>query len=87
MPVSVCNVPGRKGRYRPKGWRHARRFGRHTIDSNAFRFLRAPCGGRVEHVVDFDRVNEPYGTCVHETSPPHFIRVLCTNRYQESPAS
>ena len=30
-----------------RGWREARRLGRHTVGSNIFRFIHAPCGGRV----------------------------------------
>ncbi|MFE0519027.1 VOC family protein [Streptomyces sp. NPDC058954] len=71
-----------------KGWREARRLGRHTIGSNVFRFLHAPCGGRVEYAADMDRVDESYGTRVHETTPPHHIWALRTNRdHQDAPAS
>ncbi|MGW2520243.1 VOC family protein [Streptomyces sp. NPDC001617] len=71
-----------------KGWREARRLGRHTIGSNVFRFLHAPCGGRVEYAADMDRVDESYGTRVHETTPPHHIWALRTNRdQQDAPAS
>ncbi|MFF7524284.1 VOC family protein [Streptomyces pseudovenezuelae] len=71
-----------------KGWREARRLGRHTVGSNVFRFLHAPCGGRVEYAADMDRVGEAYGTRVHETTPPHHIWVLRTNRdQQDAPAS
>jgi catechol 2,3-dioxygenase-like lactoylglutathione lyase family enzyme len=71
-----------------KGWREARRLGRHTIGSNVFRFLHAPCGGRVEYAADMDRVDGSYETRVHETTPPHHIWALRTNRdQQETPAS
>jgi catechol 2,3-dioxygenase-like lactoylglutathione lyase family enzyme len=63
-----------------KGWREARRLGRHTVGSNVFRFFHAPCGGRVEYAADMDRVDDSYGTRVHETSPPHHIWSLKTNR-------
>ena len=36
----------------------ARRLGRHTIGSNVFRFIHAPCGGRVEFASDMDRVDD-----------------------------
>ncbi|MGW1212850.1 VOC family protein [Streptomyces sp. NPDC002499] len=68
-----------------KGWREARRLGRHTIGSNVFRFLHAPCGGRVEYAADMDRVDDTYETRVHETTPPHHIWALRTNRDQEAP--
>lgn len=63
-----------------RGWREARRLGRHTVGSNIFRFVHAPCGGRVEYAADMDRVNDEYETRVHETTPPHHIWVLETNR-------
>ncbi|WP_399892881.1 VOC family protein [Streptomyces sp. BBFR51] len=70
-----------------RGWREARRLGRHTIGSNVFRFLHAPCGGRVEYAADMDRVDNSYETRVHETTPPHHIWALRTNRDQDAPAS
>ncbi|NEB03430.1 VOC family protein [Streptomyces sp. SID13726] len=70
-----------------RGWREARRLGRHTIGSNVFRFLHAPCGGRVEYAADMDRVDDSYETRVHETTPPHHIWALRTNRDQDAPAS
>ncbi|MGW3645237.1 VOC family protein [Streptomyces sp. NPDC000878] len=69
------------------GWREARRLGRHTIGSNVFRFLHAPCGGRVEYAADMDRVDDTYETRVHETTPPHHIWALRTNRDQDATAS
>ena len=69
-----------------KGWREARRLGRHTIGSNVFRFLHAPCGGRVEYAADMDRVDDTYETRVHETTPPHHIWALRANRDQEAAA-
>ncbi|MFE6485117.1 VOC family protein [Streptomyces sp. NPDC057757] len=71
-----------------QGWREARRLGRHTVGSNVFRFVHAPCGGRVEYAADMDRVDDTYETRVHETTPPHHIWALRTNRdQQDSPAS
>ncbi|MFI7349478.1 VOC family protein [Streptomyces sp. NPDC049936] len=70
-----------------RGWREARKLGRHTIGSNVFRFLHAPCGGRVEYAADMDRVDDTYETRVHETTPPHHIWALRTNRDQDAPAS
>ena len=63
-----------------KGWREARRLGRHTVGSNVFRFIHCPAGGRVEYAADMDRVDEAYGTRVHDETPPHHIWVLETNR-------
>lgn len=71
-----------------RGWREARKLGRHTIGSNVFRFLHAPCGGRVEYACDMDRVDDTYETRVHETAPPHTIWSLRSNRdAQDTPAS
>ncbi|MFE5393359.1 VOC family protein [Streptomyces sp. NPDC056568] len=70
-----------------RGWREARRLGRHTIGSNVFRFLHAPCGGRVEYAADMDRVDDTYETRVHQQTPPHHIWALRTNRDQGAPAS
>ena len=66
------------------GWREARKLGRHTIGSNVFRFLHAPCGGRVEYAADMDRVDETYVTRVHEQTPPHHLWTLQTNRDGEN---
>jgi catechol 2,3-dioxygenase-like lactoylglutathione lyase family enzyme len=63
-----------------KGWREARRLGRHTVGSNVFRFIHNPAGGRVEYAADMDRVDDSYPTRVHEETPPHHIWVLETNR-------
>jgi hypothetical protein len=65
------------------GWREARRLGRHTVGSNVFRFVHAPCGGRVEYAADMDRVDDSYETRVHETTPPHHIWALRTHRDQQ----
>ncbi|MER7687005.1 VOC family protein [Streptomyces sp. NPDC097610] len=70
------------------GWREARRLGRHTVGSNVFRFVHAPCGGRVEYAADMDRVDDRYETRVHESTPPHHIWALRTNHdQQDAPAS
>ena len=66
------------------GWREARRLGRHTIGSNVFRFVHAPCGGRVEYASDMDRVDDTYRTRVHATTPPHHLWTLQTNRDGDS---
>ncbi|MCQ4210287.1 VOC family protein [Streptomyces longispororuber] len=63
-----------------QGWREARKLGRHTIGSNIFRFLHAPCGGRVEYACDMDRADASYETRVHETAPPHTLWSLRQNR-------
>ncbi|MDT3443402.1 MULTISPECIES: VOC family protein [unclassified Pseudofrankia] len=63
-----------------RGWREARRLGRHTVGSNVFRFVHAPCGGRVEYAADMDRVDASYPARVHETAPPHHLWTLQTNR-------
>ena len=67
-----------------QGWQEARRLGRHTVGSNVFRFVHAPCGGRVELAADMDRVDASYGTRVHETAPPHHIWTLRTSRDADS---
>lgn len=63
-----------------RGWREARRLGRHTVGSNVFRFVHAPCGGRVEFAADMDRVDDSYATRVHEKAPPHHLWALQSNR-------
>jgi len=63
-----------------RGWFEARRLGRHTIGSNVFRFIHAPCGGRVEFAADMDRVDDSYETRTHETAPPHHLWTVRTNR-------
>ncbi len=67
-----------------KGWQEARRLGRHTVGSNVFRFVHAPCGGRVELAADMDRIDGSYGTRVHETTPPHHIWTLRSSRENNS---
>ncbi|WP_415953350.1 VOC family protein [Streptomyces sp. KLOTTS4A1] len=69
-----------------QGWREARKLGRHTIGSNIFRFLHAPCGGRVEYACDMDRADEAYETRVHKSAPPHTIWSLRTNRDSDAQA-
>ncbi|MGC4979181.1 VOC family protein [Streptomyces sp. DT193] len=69
-----------------RGWREARRLGRHTVGSNVFRFVHAPCGGRVEYAADMDRVDDSYETRVHTVTPPHHIWALRTNRDQQDAA-
>lgn len=66
-----------------KGWREARRLGRHTVGSNVFRFIHNPAGGRVEYAADMDRVDDDYGPNVYTEAPPHHIWVLETNRDAE----
>jgi catechol 2,3-dioxygenase-like lactoylglutathione lyase family enzyme len=63
-----------------RGWHEARRLGRHTIGSNFFRFIHAPCGGRVEFASDMDRVDGSYGPRDHEETPPHTIFALKSSR-------
>jgi catechol 2,3-dioxygenase-like lactoylglutathione lyase family enzyme len=63
-----------------RGWHEARRLGRHTIGSNIFRFITAPCGGRVEFAADMDRVDDSYGPNDYEETPPHTIWTLRLER-------
>lgn len=63
-----------------RGWHEARRLGRHTVGSNIFRFITAPCGGRVEFAADMDRVDDSYGPNDYEETPPHAIWTLRTAR-------
>jgi catechol 2,3-dioxygenase-like lactoylglutathione lyase family enzyme len=63
-----------------RGWQEARHLGRHTIGSNFFRFIHAPCGGRVEFASDMDRVDDSYGPRDHEETPPHTIFALKSSR-------
>ena len=63
-----------------RGWREARKLGRHTVGSNIFRFIHAPCGGRVEFAADMDRVDDSYGPNDHEVTPPHHLWTLKTSR-------
>jgi catechol 2,3-dioxygenase-like lactoylglutathione lyase family enzyme len=62
------------------GWHEARKLGRHTVGSNYFRFIHAPCGGRVEFASDMDRVDDSYGPRDHEVTPPHTIFALKSSR-------
>jgi catechol 2,3-dioxygenase-like lactoylglutathione lyase family enzyme len=63
-----------------KGWHESRYLGRHTVGSNYFRFIQAPCGGRVEFASDMDRVDDNYGPRDHEVTPPHTIFALKRDR-------
>jgi catechol 2,3-dioxygenase-like lactoylglutathione lyase family enzyme len=63
-----------------RGWHEARRLGRHTVGSNIFRFVHAPCGGRVEFAADMDRVDDSYGPNDYEETPPHHIWTLKSSR-------
>jgi catechol 2,3-dioxygenase-like lactoylglutathione lyase family enzyme len=63
-----------------RGWQEARRMGRHTIGSNVFRFVHAPCGGRVEFAADMDRVDSGYGPNDYEETPPHHLWTLKSSR-------
>ncbi|HEX3616002.1 MAG TPA: VOC family protein [Solirubrobacteraceae bacterium] len=65
------------------GWKESRRFGRHTIGSNVFRFFLAPCGGRVELAADMDRVDDSYGPNIYAQRPPHHMWMLTTNGQKE----
>jgi catechol 2,3-dioxygenase-like lactoylglutathione lyase family enzyme len=67
-----------------KGWHEARRLGRHTVGSNIFRFIHAPCGGRVEFAADMDRVDENYGPNDYEETPPHTIWTLRLERDRDA---
>jgi hypothetical protein len=63
-----------------RGWAEARRLGRHTVGSNIFRFIHAPCGGRVEFAADMDRVDDSYGPNDYEQTPPHHLWTLKSSR-------
>jgi catechol 2,3-dioxygenase-like lactoylglutathione lyase family enzyme len=65
------------------GWQESRRFGRHTIGSNVFRFFQAPCGGRVELAADMDRVDATYGPNIYTERPPHHMWMLTSNGQKE----
>ena len=66
-----------------RGWHEARRLGRHTVGSNIFRFIHAPCGGRVEYAADMDRVDDSYGPNDYEETPPHTIWTLAARARRE----
>jgi hypothetical protein len=53
------------------------------MGSNFFRFIHNPAGGRVEYAADMDRVDDSYGPRVHETTPPHHLWTLQSNRDNE----
>lgn len=59
-----------------QGWKESRRAGRHTIGSNAYRFIHAPIGGRIEFVADMDRMDKSWETRVFEKNPGHNIWML-----------
>jgi catechol 2,3-dioxygenase-like lactoylglutathione lyase family enzyme len=63
-----------------RGWQEARRLGRHTVGSNIFRFIHAPCGGRVEFAADMDRVDDSYGPNDYAETPPHHLWTLKSSR-------
>jgi catechol 2,3-dioxygenase-like lactoylglutathione lyase family enzyme len=65
------------------GWKESRRFGRHTIGSNVFRFFQAPCGGRVELAADMDRVDDSYGPNIYTERPPHHMWLLTAQGQKE----
>lgn len=77
---SIDEVVVGANRMLERGWREARRMGRHTIGSNVFRFVHAPCGGRVEFAADMDRVDDSYPTRAWETPPPHHLWTVRTMR-------
>lgn len=58
------------------GWKESRRLGRHKIGSNAFRFVHAPFGGRIEFVADMDRNDKSFETRVWDKNPGHHIWML-----------
>ena len=58
------------------GWKESRKLGRHKIGSNAFRFVHAPFGGRVEFVADMDRNDKSFKTRVWDKNPGHHIWML-----------
>jgi hypothetical protein len=59
-----------------QGWRESRKAGRHTLDSNVYRFIHAPIGGRIEFVADMDRMDKSWQTRVFEKNPGHHIWTL-----------
>jgi catechol 2,3-dioxygenase-like lactoylglutathione lyase family enzyme len=59
-----------------RGWKESRRLGRHTLGSNVFRFIQAPCGGRIEFAHDMDRMDKSWKTRVWETAPPHHMWMI-----------
>lgn len=59
-----------------KGWKESRRPGRHTLGSNVYRFVHAPCGGRIEFVADMDRMDKTWETRVFDKNPGHNIWML-----------
>lgn len=59
-----------------QGWKESRRFGRHRLGSNVFRFFHSPCGGRVELATDMDRMDKSFKSRYWEESPPHHLWIL-----------
>jgi catechol 2,3-dioxygenase-like lactoylglutathione lyase family enzyme len=59
-----------------RGWKESRRPGRHTLGSNVYRFVHAPCGGRLEFVADMDRMDKDWETRVWEKNPGHNIWMI-----------
>lgn len=59
-----------------KGWKESRRFGRHRLGSNVFRFFHAPCGGRIELATDMDRMDKSFESRYWDESPPHHLWIL-----------
>lgn len=58
------------------GWKESRKLGRHLIGSNAFRFVHAPFGGRIEFVADMDRMDKSWVTKIWDKNPGHHIWML-----------
>ncbi|EPX82872.1 Glyoxalase/Bleomycin resistance protein/Dioxygenase superfamily [Rubellimicrobium thermophilum DSM 16684] len=58
------------------GWKESRRPGRHRLGSNVYRFVHAPCGGRLEFVADMDRMDKDWQTRVWEKNPGHNIWMI-----------
>lgn len=59
-----------------RGWKESRRPGRHTLGSNVYRFVHAPCGGRLEFVADMDRMDKDWETRVWDKNPGHNIWMI-----------
>lgn len=56
-----------------KGWKEARRLGRHLIGSNIFRFFHVPFGGRMEFTADMDHIDKDFPTKIVENRPSHHL--------------
>ncbi len=59
-----------------QGWKESRRAGRHRLGSNVYRFVHAPCGGRIEFVADMDRMDKNWETRVFDKNPGHHLWTL-----------